>query len=103
MNRKLSIIDWRTKLGGGGLRLGIDHKIKEAYALYRDRSLDTTPKGPAAVNFRNTYGDRVPIKAWCCWHTVASMGPPDLLPDIKLDAKFNERYAFHDTKINLSL
>jgi uncharacterized protein (DUF2235 family) len=31
MNSKLSIVDWRTKLGGGGLRLGIDHKIQEAY------------------------------------------------------------------------
>lgn len=150
MNSQISIVDWLTKLGGGGLGLGIDNKIQaayrflclnykdgdeiflfgfsrgaytvrclagliynsglprckfvrkipEAYELYRDRSLDTAPKGPAAVNFRNTYGDRVPIKALCCWDTVASMGVPDLLPGIKLDAKFNERYAFHDTKIN---
>jgi hypothetical protein len=31
------------------------------------------------------------------------MGLPDRLPGIKLDAKFKERYAFHDTKINRSI
>jgi uncharacterized protein (DUF2235 family) len=122
MNSKRSIVDWPTKLSGGGLGLGIDNKIQaayrfpfhndkdgdeiylfgfsrgaytvrcladllynsdlprckfvrkipEAYELYRDRSLDTAPKGPAAVHFRITYGDRVPIKALCCWDTVAS-------------------------------
>ena len=122
MNSKRSIVDWPTKLSGGGLGLGIDNKIQaayrfpchnykdgdeiylfgfsrgsytvrcpadliydsglpscklvrkipEAYELYRDRSLDTAPKGPAAVHFRNTYGDRMPIKALCCWDTVAS-------------------------------
>lgn len=150
MKSKISIVDWLTKLGGGGLGLGIDHKIQdayrflclnykdgdeiflfgfsrgaytvrclagliynsglprckfvrkipEAYEIYRDRSANTAPKGLTAVNFRNAYGDRVPIKALCCWDTVASMGLPDLLPGIQLDAKFNERYAFHDTKIN---
>jgi uncharacterized protein (DUF2235 family) len=150
MNSKISVVDWLTKLGGGGLGLGIDNKIQaayrflclnykegdeiflfgfsrgaytvrclagliynsglprckfvrkipEAYELYRDRSRETAPKGPAAVSFRETYGERVPIKALCCWDTVASMGLPDLIPGLKLDAQFNERYAFHDTKIN---
>jgi uncharacterized protein (DUF2235 family) len=150
MNSKISLVDWLTKLGGGGLGLGIDNKIQaayrflclnynegdeiylfgfsrgaytvrclagliynsglprcrfvrkipEAYEIYRDRGRQTAPKGPAAVSFRNTYGDRVPIKALCCWDTVASMGLPDLLPGVKLDAEFNKRYAFHDTKIN---
>jgi uncharacterized protein (DUF2235 family) len=150
MNSKLSLVDWLTKLGGGGLGLGIDNKIQdayrflclnynegdeiylfgfsrgaytvrclagliynsglprckyvrkipEAYEIYRDRGRETAPRGPAAVSFRNSYGDRVPIKALCCWDTVASMGLPDLLPGVKLDAEFNKRYAFHDSKIN---
>ncbi len=45
----------------------------------------------------------MPIKALCCWDIVASMGLPDLLPSIKLAAKFYERYAFHNTTINRSI
>lgn len=136
MYSKNSLVDWLTKLGGGGLGLGIDKKIQaayrflclnytegdeiyligfsrgaytvrclagliynsglprrkfvrmipEAYEVYRDRGRETAPKGPAAVSFRNSYGDRVPIKALCCWDTVAALGLPDLLPGVKLDA-----------------
>lgn len=145
-----SIIDAFTKLGGGGIGLGIDHKIQDAYLflclnyepgddiylfgfsrgaytvrclagliynsglphrkfirkipgayeLYRDRSPSKKPSGADAVSFRNYYGDRVPIKALCCWDTVASVGLPDLIPGVTLDAKFNERYSFYNSTIN---
>ncbi|MFM7292906.1 MAG: DUF2235 domain-containing protein [Planctomycetia bacterium] len=75
-------------------------KIPTAYELYRNKSHDNQPNGNDSVRFRNDYGDRVPIKALCCWDTVASVGLPDLIPGIKLDAKFNERYSFYDSKIN---
>jgi uncharacterized protein (DUF2235 family) len=145
-----SIIDELTKIGGGGIGLGLDYKIKdayqflclnyepgddiylfgfsrgaytvrclagliynsglphrkfirripEAYELYRDKNPSKKPGGDDAISFRNHYGDRVPIKALCCWDTVASVGLPDLIPGILLDAKFNERYSFYDSKIN---
>jgi uncharacterized protein (DUF2235 family) len=148
-----SIIDELIKLGGGGIGLGIDHKIQdaylflclnyepgddiylfgfsrgaytvrclagliynsglphrkfirkipEAYELYRDRNLSKKPSGADAISFRNYYGDRVPIKALCCWDTVASVGLPDLIPGITLDAKFNERYSFYDSRINRTI
>ena len=147
---KSSIIDGLIKLLGGGIALGIDHKIQDAYTflclnyehgdeiylfgfsrgaytvrclagliyksglphrqfirkipaayeLYRNKSLDKKPNGTDAIRFRNDYGDRVPIKALCCWDTVASVGLPDLIPGIPLDAKFNKRYSFYDSKIN---
>ncbi|MEA5535367.1 DUF2235 domain-containing protein [Crocosphaera sp. XPORK-15E] len=146
-----SIIDILTKLGGGGLGLGIDHKIQDAYRflcmnyepedeiylfgfsrgaytvrclagliynsglphreflrkipkayeLYREKqNPDNSPDGKNAVDFRSQYGQRVPIKALCCWDTVASLGIPDLIHGLKLDEKFNERYRFFDDKVN---
>jgi uncharacterized protein (DUF2235 family) len=148
-----SVIDQLTKLGGGGIGLGIDRKIQraylflslnylpgdeifffgfsrgaytvrclagliynsglprrqfirkipEAYELYRDKSSAKRPSGDEATSFRNKYGDRVPIKALCCWDTVASVGLPDLVPGVSLDDKFNERYDFFDCKLNRSI
>jgi len=145
-----SIIDKLTKLGGGGIGLGIDKKIKnayiflclnyqpgdeiymfgfsrgaytvrclagliynsglpsrkyirkipEAYELYRDRADSKKPSGSDAVSFRKSHGDRVPIKALCCWDTVASIGLPNLIPSLNLDANFNQRYSFYDHKVN---
>ena len=152
------IIDTTLKFGGGGLGLGIDHKIQdayrflclnyepedeiylfgfsrgaytvrclagliyncgllqrkfsceipEAYKIYRDRlNEDKRPKGETATKFRAKYahgvkqnGFHVPIKALCCWDTVASLGIPNLIPLLKLDEKFNEKYGFHDATIN---
>lgn len=145
-----SIIDKLTKLGGGGIGLGIDKKIEdayvflclnyqpgdeiylfgfsrgaytvrclagliynsglpsrkyirkipEAYELYRDRADSKKPSGTDAVSFRKSYGERVPIKALCCWDTVASVGLPNLIPGLNLDANFNRRYGFYDYKVN---
>ncbi len=76
-------------------------KIPEAYAIYRDKeNEDKHPDGRESINFRNKYGERVPIKALCCWDTVAAIGFPDLLPGIGLDEKLNEKYRFYDSTIN---
>ena len=61
------------------------------------------PDGADAINFRTRFGDQVPIKALCCWDTVAELGVPDLLPGISLDSKFNERYRFHVYKLNKTI
>ncbi|MCU0541223.1 MAG: DUF2235 domain-containing protein [Oscillatoriaceae cyanobacterium Prado104] len=74
--------------------------IPAAYELYREKQdPDNTPHGKNAVDFRIKYGERVPIKALCCWDTVGSLGVPDLIPG-SLDENFNKRYQFYDTKIN---
>jgi uncharacterized protein (DUF2235 family) len=78
-------------------------KIPEAYELYRDRNPAKEPDGEDAINFRLRFGGQVPIKALCCWDTVAELGVPDLLPGINLDSKFNERYRFHDDKLNKTI
>jgi uncharacterized protein (DUF2235 family) len=154
INSRESISDLLTKLGGGALGLGIDHKIQDAYRflclnyqpgdeiylfgfsrgaytvrslagliynsglpsrehvkkipaayeLYRDRDNPAKdPDGPDAVSFRRRHGERVPIKALCCWDTVAALGLPDLFPGLHLDATFNHRYAFHDHKVNKTI
>jgi len=76
--------------------------IPSAYELYRDRALSKRPGGADAVSFRSYYGDRVPIKALCCWDTVASLGLPDI-PFVGFDEKFNERYSFYDNRINRTI
>lgn len=74
--------------------------ISEAYELYREKqNPDNAPNGKNAVDFRIKYGERVPIKALCCWDTVGSLGVPDLIPG-SLDEKLNQRYQFYDTKVN---
>jgi uncharacterized protein (DUF2235 family) len=76
-------------------------RIPEAYEIYRDKISDSKhPDGAISTKFRKSYGERIPIKALCCWDTVASVGIPNLIPGIELDKKFNERYGFHDIKIN---
>lgn len=151
INTKHSLIDILTKIGGGALGLGIDHKIQDAYRflclnyedgdeiylfgfsrgaytvrclagliynsgllnrkfickvpkayeLYREKqNPDNAPNGANAIAFREKYGQQVPIKALCCWDTVASLGIPDLIHSLKLDGKFNPRYRFFDDKVN---
>ncbi len=76
-------------------------QIPKAYELYRDKKdPDKKPGGKKSIEFREKFGRNVPIKALCCWDTVASVGFPDLIPWLKLDQAFNERYSFYDSKIN---
>jgi uncharacterized protein (DUF2235 family) len=146
-----SLIDKLTKMMGGGLGFGIDHKIQnaycflcmnyepgdeiylfgfsrgaytvrclagliynsglphrefvrkipEAYEIYREKQdPKNAPDGNKAIAFREKYGPQVPIKALCCWDTVASLGIPDIVHSLHLDEKFNERYRFFDDKVN---
>ena len=75
-------------------------KAPEAYELYRDRGDDAKPSSDRAIQFRQNYGDRVPIRALCCWDTVGSLGIPDLIPYFPLDNWINKQYEFFDTKLN---
>lgn len=84
---------------------GLPHRqfirmIPEAYALYRNASEAAKPSGSEAMRFRGNYGDRPPIKALCCWDTVASLGIPNLFKKLGLSEKLNKRYQFHDCRIN---
>jgi uncharacterized protein (DUF2235 family) len=79
-------------------------KIPKAYELYREKqNPDNAPNGKNAVDFRNQYGRQVPIKALCCWDTVASLGLPDLIPGLTLNERFNERYRFFDSTVNRTI
>jgi len=149
-----SIIDFLTRIVGGGLGLGIDQKIQaayrflclnyqpgdeiylfgfsrgaytvrclagliynsgllyrkfirkipQAYELYREKqNPDNAPKGKNAVAFRQQYGQDVPIKALCCWDTVASLGIPDMFSFLGLYQKFKERYSFFDSTVNSTI
>lgn len=73
-------------------------EVAKAYELYCHRG--SKPSDLEAINFRKTYGDRVPITLLGCWDTVGSLGIPDLTPHLKLDEKLNNKYRFHDTTLN---
>ncbi len=75
-------------------------KIPEAYKLYRNRDEDTHPSAKTAVDFRQKYGENVPIEVLGCWDTVGSLGVPDLIPYIPIDNWLNRKYEFFDTKLN---
>lgn len=75
-------------------------KVPEAYALYRDKTEATQPSSDKAIQFRQINGKRVPIKALCCWDTVASLGFPKAILKIPFFAGLREKYRFHDSIIN---
>lgn len=93
-------------LGGLIYNSGLLHRkfirrISQAYELYREKqNPDNAPNGKNAIEFRQKYGQSAPIKALCCWDTVASLGIPDLIHWLRLDQKFNERYRFFDSTVN---
>jgi uncharacterized protein (DUF2235 family) len=86
-------------------------KIPKAYKIYRDRQDEKKePMGTEAKKFRKDYAHgnqennyHVPIKALCCWDTVASLGIPDLIPCLNWDQRINEKYSFHNNKVNPSI
>jgi len=84
----------------GLLRRQYIRKAPEAYELYRDRGDDAKPSSDRAIQFRQNYGDRVHIRALCCWDTVGSLGIPDLIPYFPLDNWINKKYEFFDTQLN---
>jgi uncharacterized protein (DUF2235 family) len=71
-----------------------DHRVADAYALYRNR--DDSADTPQAVAFRQRYSREIKIKFLGVWDTVGALGIP--LPALQwLNAK---EYAFHDTELS---
>jgi uncharacterized protein (DUF2235 family) len=74
------------------------NRAHEAYELYRNR--DVKPRDQVAVDYRDAYGDRVPITLIGCFDTVGSLGIPGLPAFKALHEQLNKRYRFHDTTLN---
>ncbi|AFZ23841.1 hypothetical protein Cylst_1558 [Cylindrospermum stagnale PCC 7417] len=76
-------------------------KTHEAYELYRNRGVK--PRDKAAVEYRESYGDRVPITLLGCFDTVGALGIPGLPAFRRFSNQLNQlnqRYRFHDTTLN---
>ncbi|MET9406239.1 DUF2235 domain-containing protein [Streptomyces sp. NPDC002935] len=79
-----------------------DHadRIREAWALYRDRI--EQPSGAAATLFRRSYARETEIHFIGVWDTVGALGVP--VPDapwLQPAANwFNHRWAFHNTDLS---
>ncbi|HEY9610420.1 DUF2235 domain-containing protein [Allocoleopsis sp.] len=73
-------------------------QVPKAYDLYTSRG--SKPGDQECIEFRQKYGDRVPITLLGCWDTVGSLGIPDLTPFLHLDQRINNKYRFHDTQLN---
>jgi len=73
-------------------------RAHEAYELYRNR--DVKPRDKEAVDYRDAYGDRVPITLIGCFDTVGSLGIPGLPAFKQVHQQLNKRYRFHDTTLN---
>jgi uncharacterized protein (DUF2235 family) len=76
-------------------------RAHEAYELYRDRNIK--PKDQTAVNYRQTYGERVPITLIGCFDTVGALGIPLVFPFNIFNSALRKRYSFHDTTLNRSI
>ena len=76
-------------------------RTHEAYELYRNRGVK--PRDRVAVDYRDTYGDRVPITLLGCFDTVGSLGIPGLPAFKQIHQQLNKRYRFHDTTLNKSI
>ena len=85
-------------------RDGIDatasrQRIKDAYALYRDRTDETTPVAARAVDFRaaNSHPD-FHIACIGVWDTVGALGVP--ATRFSPIAWLNDKYRFHDVTLS---
>ncbi|WP_431047026.1 DUF2235 domain-containing protein [Streptomyces sp. P1-3] len=84
----------------GILRRENADRIKEAWALYRDRT--EKPTGTASTLFRRAYARETGIHFIGVWDTVGSLGIPVpgprwLRPVV---SPANRRWAFHDTELS---
>jgi uncharacterized protein (DUF2235 family) len=77
------------------------NRAPEAYELYRNR--DVKPKDRIAADYREQYGDRIPITLLGCFDTVGSLGIPGLPGFKPFQQQLNRRYTFHDTTLNKSI
>jgi uncharacterized protein (DUF2235 family) len=76
-------------------------KTHEAYELYRNRGIK--PKDKVAREYRESYGERVPITLIGCFDTVGALGIPGIPAFSKFHDQLNKRYRFHDTTLNHSI
>lgn len=82
----------------GILRPGHRHRIKEAYALYRNPDKDSEPSGIAAELFRRSYSySEIYVDFVGVWDTVGTLGIPidGFRPPI-----LSRLWTFHDTKLS---
>lgn len=75
----------------GILRRESAHRVKEAWALYRDRA--EKPTSTASKLFRGAHAHETGIHFIGVWDTVGALGIPTGAP-------FNRRWAFHDTELS---
>jgi uncharacterized protein (DUF2235 family) len=79
-----------------------NNKIKEAFELYKDRTIETSPSSEKARAFKAQYSyDNIIIKFIGVWDTVGSLGIPlDIFDKINKDL-FNTQ--FYDVTLNKSI
>ncbi|MET7989412.1 DUF2235 domain-containing protein [Amycolatopsis sp. NPDC005232] len=82
----------------GLLRREHEHRVKQAYGLYRDRSDKTHPRSTEMALFRKTYAHEPRIRFIGVWDTVGALGVP-LTGFWPFDV-FNRRFQFHDTALS---
>ncbi|HEX3285508.1 MAG TPA: DUF2235 domain-containing protein [Mycobacterium sp.] len=82
----------------GILRREHADRVDEAYALYRDKSSKTHPRGMEATLFRRSYSHETRIHFVGVWDTVGALGIP--LDGPPLARLINRRWEFHDTKLS---
>ncbi|TJZ57099.1 DUF2235 domain-containing protein [Streptomyces piniterrae] len=84
----------------GILRRENADRIKEAWALYRDRI--EKPTGTASTLFRRAYAHETGIHFIGVWDTVGSLGIPDAGPRWlrPVVSRANRRWEFHDTGLS---
>ncbi len=81
----------------GILRREHEDRVDEAYALYRDKSSKTHPRGVEATLFRRSYSHETRIRFIGVWDTVGALGIPI---DGALISFINRRWEFHDPTLS---
>jgi uncharacterized protein (DUF2235 family) len=72
--------------------------IDRAFALYRNRTSTTHPRGVEATLFRSSYSYEPEIRFIGVWDTVGALGIP--MTPSALAAFINRRTRFHDTDLS---
>jgi uncharacterized protein (DUF2235 family) len=85
----------------GILRRSEEHRIDEAYDLYRSRASTTHPRGTEATLFRRTYSHETRIHFIGVWDTVGALGIP--LIGLRSVDLLNRRWQFHDTSLSTTV
>ncbi|MHA3022724.1 DUF2235 domain-containing protein [Mycobacterium sp. BMJ-28] len=80
----------------GILRPQEEHRIDEAYKLYRDRNRH--PRSLSAAIFRRSYSYEPNIRFIGVWDTVGALGVP--VDGLHVASWLNRRWQFHDTDLS---